>query len=101
MRDALPKVHWRNNPEQDGEWRFEPGRVELKTASGQTFRALCKTALGHPDNPMSEAQQHDKFMRCAAIAARPVNEASARRIIETVAGLESCKDIRELMQLLA
>jgi 2-methylcitrate dehydratase PrpD len=101
IRDALPKVRWRFNSEQDGEWRFEPGRVELKTLDGRTFRALCKTALGHPDNPMSEAQQHIKFMRCAALAGRPVEGARARAIIDAVADLESCTDIGEFMQLLA
>lgn len=101
VRDELPKVHWRYNPEQDGEWRFEPGRVEVVTVDGRTFSALCKTALGHPDNPMSEAQQCNKFMRCAALAAHPVEGARARAIINAVADLESCADVNELMQLLA
>jgi 2-methylcitrate dehydratase PrpD len=101
MKKALPKVHWRMNPEQDGEWRFEPGRVELKTVSGKTFRALVKTALGHPDNPMNEAQQHDKFVRQAAMAAHPLSESNARRVIDVVANLESVTDISQLMKLIA
>jgi 2-methylcitrate dehydratase PrpD len=98
---AMPKVHWRVNPEQDGEWRFEPGRVELRTTSGKTFRAMAKTALGHPDNPMSEAQQHDKFIRQAAMAVSPLDETVARRVIGTVSELESLKDIGDLMRLIA
>jgi 2-methylcitrate dehydratase PrpD len=101
IKTALPKVHWRVNSEQDGEWRFEPGRVELKTVSGKTFRALTKIALGHPDNPMTQAQQQDKFIRQAAMAVNPVSEANARRIIETVAELDSVKDIAQLMQLIS
>jgi 2-methylcitrate dehydratase PrpD len=101
IKNALPKVHWRVNPEQDGEWRFEPGRVELKTTSGKTFRAVAKTALGHPDNPMTEAQQHDKFIRQAAMAVSPIGEANARRIIETVALLDTVNDIGQLMKLIA
>ena len=101
IKNAAPKVQWRVNPEQDGEWRFEPGRVEIKTTSGKTFRALAKTALGHPTNPMSEAQQHDKFISQAAMAVKPLDEAAARRVIETVAELESVKDIGDLMRLIA
>ena len=101
IKTALPKVHWRVNPEQDGEWRFEPGRVELKTTSGKIFRALTRTALGHPDNPMTEAQQHDKFIRQAAMAVNPVSESNARRLIETVAELDSVKDIGQLMKLIS
>jgi 2-methylcitrate dehydratase PrpD len=101
IKSALPKVHWRVNPEQDGEWRFEPGRVELKTTSGKTFRALTKTALGHPDNPMTEAQQHDKFICQAAMAVNPVNESAARRIVDTVAELDSVEDIGQLMKLIS
>jgi 2-methylcitrate dehydratase PrpD len=98
---ALPKVHWRVNPEQDGEWRFEPGRVELRTTSGKSIRALARTALGHPDNPMSEAQQHDKFIRQAAMAVSPLDESAARRVIAAVSELESLKDLGDLMRLIA
>jgi 2-methylcitrate dehydratase PrpD len=101
IKNAAPKVQWRMNSEQDGEWRFEPGRVEIKTTSGKTFRALAKTALGHPNNPMSEAQQRDKFIRQAAMAVKPLDEAAAGRVIETVSELESVKDIGELMRLIA
>jgi 2-methylcitrate dehydratase PrpD len=101
IRNALPKVRWRSNPEQDGEWRFEPGRVELKTGSGKTYNALVKTALGHPDNPMTEAQQHKKFIRQAAMAVNPLSEPAARQVIEIVGDLESVKDISRLMKLIA
>ena len=99
VKKALPLVKWRYNPEQDGDWRFEPGRVELRTLDGRTFRTLCKTALGHPDNPMSEAQRHEKFMACAAIAARPLSKAQADRVIEAAATLDQCDDIAALAAL--
>ena len=101
VKIALPRVKWRYNPEQDGEWRFEPGRVELRTVDGQIHRAVCKTALGHPDNPMSEGQRHEKFARCVAIAARPLSEAQARRIVELVSKLEQCDQISQLTELIA
>jgi 2-methylcitrate dehydratase PrpD len=99
VKTALPRVKWRYNPEQDGDWRFEPGRVELRTTDGQTHHALCKTALGHPDNPMSELQRHEKFLRCTAIAARPLSKAQANRVIEAVDKLDQCDDIAALTAL--
>jgi 2-methylcitrate dehydratase PrpD len=101
VKQALPRVRWRHNPEQDGDWRFEPGRVELRTVQGQVHRALCTIALGHPDNPMSEGQRHEKFVRCVAMAARPLPEAHAGRIIEFVSKLECCGQISELTELIA
>jgi 2-methylcitrate dehydratase PrpD len=100
VKNALPRVKWRYNPEQDGDWRFEPGRVELHTVHGQVYRALCKTALGHPDNPMSEGQRHEKFVRCVAVAARPLSEAHAGRIIELVSKLDRCEQIGQLTELI-
>jgi 2-methylcitrate dehydratase PrpD len=101
VKTALPKVHWRYNPEQDGDWRFEPGRVEILTVAGQIHRALCKIALGHPDNPMTQAQRHEKFARCVAIARRPLSERQAGEIIDAVDALDLCEDIAELMRLVA
>jgi 2-methylcitrate dehydratase PrpD len=101
VKNALPRVKWRYNAEQDGDWRIEPGRVELRTVDGQVQHALCKTALGHPDNPMSQGQRHEKFVRCLAVAARPLSEAHAGRIIELVGTLEHCDQISQLTELIA
>jgi len=98
---AIPKVHWRENPEQDGEWRFEPGRVEIVTASGAAYKSLARTALGHPDNPMSETQQHDKFIALAAMAVQPRDERTSRQVIDMVGRLEELDDIASLLKLIA
>jgi 2-methylcitrate dehydratase PrpD len=98
---AVPKVHWRENPEQDGEWRFEPGRVEIVTTSGATYKALARTALGHPDNPMSEVQQHDKFIALAAMAVKPLDERTSRQVIDIVGRLEDLDDLALLLKLIA
>ncbi len=101
VRDALPKVEWRYNAAQDGAWRFEPGVVELRTASGEVLKRATKVARGHPDNPMTEAQRHDKFRQCAGLARRPVEGERAERIIERVETLEQCADLTSLMELIA
>ena len=101
VETALPKVKWRYNPEQDGDWRFEPGRVELRANSGEVHHAISKTALGHPDNPMTEQQRHEKFLQCVAVAARPMSKAHATAIIDIVGMLECCDDIRRMLELVA
>lgn len=98
---AMPKIRWRYDAGLDGNWTFEPARVEIVTSDGTRHRAACDFALGHPDNPMSEARQHAKFMDCAAAAARPLSKASAEAIIDRVARLETRDDIAPLMELLA
>jgi 2-methylcitrate dehydratase PrpD len=98
---AVPKVHWRENPEQDGEWRFEPGRVEITSTSGTTHKAIARTALGHPDNPMSEAQQHDKFIALAAMAVKPLDARASRQVIDMVGRLEELDDLASLLKLIA
>jgi 2-methylcitrate dehydratase PrpD len=101
VKRALPRVKWRYSPEQDGDWRFEPGRVELRTVDGQVHRTVCKVALGNPDNPMSESQRHDKFVRCVGTGTRPLSETQAHRVIERVSALEHCSEISQLTALIA
>ena len=98
---AMPKVRWQHDPALDGNWTFEPGRAEIITTSGKRFKAACDVALGHPDNPMSVAQSHAKFIDCAAAAARPVPQARAREIIDVVSRLETLDDIAPLTALLS
>ena len=97
---ALPRVNARYNKELDGNWTFEPAHVEIRTNNGQTFAADCRLALGHPENPMSEALKIAKFMQCAAAAARPLTETQSRQIISVVQNLESLRDVAELTRLL-
>ena len=80
---------------------LSPAASNSRTVGGETYRALCKTALGHPDNPMTEAQRHEKFARCAAIARRPLSDRQAAAIIDAVGALDRCEDIAELMRLVA
>ena len=101
IRNAMPKVHWKYDARQDGAWTLEPGRAEIVTTGGARHAALCNVALGHPDNPMSEAQRHAKFRDCAQSARAPLPASRANEIIELVERLENVGDIAWLMQLLA
>ena len=57
IRHAIPKVRWIYDKRLDGPWTFEPASVEIRTTAGKVHVATCDLALGHPDHPMSEAQQ--------------------------------------------
>ena len=98
---AMPKVSWRYESRQDGPWTFEPGRVEITTVRGETHKAECLKALGHPDNPMSPEQQQAKFLMCAQSAARPVPRTRAMKIVGIVSHLEELDTLDSLMQCLA
>lgn len=101
MRTAAPKVRVVYDPRQDGPWSLEPGLVEIKTTGGTVHVIERRLALGHPDNPMSVAQQRAKFLDCAATAARPVAPERAREIMAMVDRLEAVSDMRQLAALLA
>jgi 2-methylcitrate dehydratase PrpD len=98
---SMPKVTWQYDASFDGNWTFEPGQAAIVTKAGQRYEARSDIALGHPDLPMSMAQQHAKFVACATTAARAMPEAQARQIIALVDRLETLDDIAPLMRLLA
>ncbi len=98
---AMPKVSWVFDPAMDGPLTFDRGLVYLTTSGGETIKGECSAALGHPDNPMSEARRHAKFVLCAEAAARPPGAARIREIIDAVERIEKQDDVRALAALLA
>jgi len=97
MTRSLPKIRWRQESRQDGNWTFEPGRVEVVTTNGMVFKNEALLALGHPQHPMSAAQQHAKFLMNTENAVVPMPKARAQRIIDLVADLEHHNSIDELI----
>jgi 2-methylcitrate dehydratase PrpD len=97
---AMPKVRWTYDAALDGH-TFEASRVSIRTTSGARRDAECRVALGHPDNPMSDAQRAEKFFDCARAAARPLARDKAEAIIDVVGQLERIGDLRTLHELLA
>lgn len=68
------------------------GVTTVTLAGGQTFTRAMPQALGHPLMPMSDADLAAKFRMCAERAARPLDEASADRVIAVIADLENHTD---------
>jgi len=100
VTNAVPKVKWMFDPEQNGSWTLEPGYVELFTTDGRHFTRKVRRALGHPENPMSEARQRRKMRDCCAAAAKPIGEGRADAIFDAVMALDGMSDVRELSKLL-
>jgi 2-methylcitrate dehydratase PrpD len=101
VRHAMPKVRWTFDPAMDGPLTFERGLVYLTTTAGEIVKGECDKALGHPENPMSEARRHAKFTLCAEAAARPPAAARIREIIDAVEHLDRLDEVRSLAALLA
>lgn len=51
---------------------MSPQRLEVELADGRRLAADIPATLGHPANPLSEAQQAAKLTLCAELAAEPV-----------------------------
>jgi len=75
----------------------EPGRVEVELLRGTNIARTVRRALGHPDRPMSEAEQVEKFLWCAR--SLPVERTDV--IIRAVLALDQLRDSRELTNALA
>jgi 2-methylcitrate dehydratase PrpD len=54
---------------------LSPQRLEVELKDGRRFAADIPATLGHPANPLSEAQQAAKLALCAELAAEPVADA--------------------------
>jgi 2-methylcitrate dehydratase PrpD len=74
----------------------EPGRVDVDLKSGGRITRTVRRALGHPDRPMSEAEQIEKFRWCA----RSFSDSRADRIVDTVLALEEQPDLSALTEVL-
>lgn len=101
VRAAVPKVRCIDLGRGTGTAVTEPGQVRILTVDGAVHEGQCDIPLGNPARPMPAARLRDKFMDCAACAARPLDPARAEAIVDVVMGLETAPDVARLMRLLA
>lgn len=100
IRNAVPKVRWVHDPQQNGAWSLEPGRVAIHTTTGAVLRQHAPLALGHPDHRMTEAQLRAKFMDCLSAGATPIAPTQGETIATLLLALEDAPEIETLMALL-
>jgi len=98
---AMPKVRVVQDDALDGAWTLEPAKVAIATRGGKTLHRERRIGKGHPEDPMSRAEQEAKFRDCASVARRPVPERVIASVLSGVDALETIADVRELTALLA
>ena len=101
VRTAVPKVRCIDVGRGAGTTVTEPGQVRIVTVDGVVHAGQCDVPLGNPSRQMPAARLRDKFMDCAACAARPIDPARAAAIVDLVMELETSPDVTILMGLLA
>ena len=77
-----------------------PQTVRVQLADGCTLEVTLAHVYGHPQAPLSRAEQLDKFRRCCTHAARPPAPARIEALIETVERLETEPDVGRLIDLM-
>jgi 2-methylcitrate dehydratase PrpD len=87
-----------DNPDQNA---IAPQRIVVRLNDGNTHEITIRAIYGHPDAPLTAAENEDKFSRNFGYA-RPPRPAPARaQIMDFVAGLENAEDMSLLPRLLA
>jgi aconitate decarboxylase len=84
------------NPDQNA---LDPQRITVRLHSGAVHEVHLPRVWGHPDVPLTEAENEAKFHRCLSYAARPIRPSQADRIVALIAKLEEVDDISALVPL--
>jgi 2-methylcitrate dehydratase PrpD len=93
LLDVLAKIHVVMDDTTRGLAELpEPGQVEVDLCSGVQLERTVRRAVGHPDRPMTEADQIAKFQWCA----RALSPTRADRIVAAVLGVDESDDLGEL-----
>lgn len=74
--------------------------VEVHLANGATYAGCEPNVKGHPANPLSFDEVAEKFAKCIALTDNAMPDRSAEQLIDAVARLEECDDVREIARLL-
>lgn len=76
-----------------------PQTISVTLNSGATHSVVVEAAYGHPDNPLSRAENLDKFWRCWR-RAEGMPDAAGEELIATIEAIEDVPDVAALTRLL-
>ncbi|MDH2328662.1 MmgE/PrpD family protein [Cereibacter sp. SYSU M97828] len=76
-----------------------PLSVTVTLASGAVHRVDITAVYGHADNPLTDAENLDKFWRCWRRVGA-LTEAQGQKLLDTVMGIESLADVAVIPRLL-
>jgi len=85
-----------NNPDTNA---VAPQKLEVYLKDGRKLVADMPQIFGHPENPLSNEQNVEKFRRAWGSAAKPLSDASADQMIDAVTNLEGVDGVRSLIDL--
>ena len=71
----------------------------MTLTDGRHFEIDMPDVFGHPANPLSRAQNLDKFRRNWQVGARPLPVESGERMVALIDDLESVADVAGLIGL--
>lgn len=77
-----------------------PQRIVVRLTDGTVHEVTIRAIYGHPDAPLTEAENLDKFARNCGHARAPLGAAARERIVAFVAALEAAEDVAALPRLL-
>jgi 2-methylcitrate dehydratase PrpD len=76
-----------------------PQTISVTLKSGATHSVVVEAAYGHPDNPLSRAENLDKFWRCWR-RAEGMDDAAGEELISTIDNIEEVPDVAAITRLL-
>jgi len=85
------------NPDQNA---MSPQRFIARMKNGQTHEVTLPWIYGHPEVPLTEAENEAKFRRCWAYARGPLDPAGADKVAAFVDRIEEQADVAALVPLL-
>jgi 2-methylcitrate dehydratase PrpD len=85
-----------DNPDENA---LSPQQVTVRLASGALHEVVLPVVHGHPEAPLSEAENEEKFFRCAGHAG--MGRAAAEALRDLVARAETLPDVTEIVRALA
>ena len=97
LASHTPKVHVIVSPDTPN--RFA-ARVEVRTKDGRIFSKSVDAPKGQPENPMGWEECVEKFKRCSASAAMPLDPGNLELFIKGVQTLEEFESVVDLIQYL-
>ncbi len=77
-----------------------PQTVEVTLHDGHSHAITLEHVLGHPEAPLTRAEHLDKFRRCCASAARPLDAGAVDALIAMVDEIERLDDVRALVDVM-
>ncbi len=94
---ALVEVVQDDNPDQNA---LDPQTITVRLTTGAEHTITLARVYGHPDRPLTPAENEAKFRRCLGYATRPFPAGRADSLLETVLRLERQEDTIPLIRLL-